>query len=155
MSDRTPTNAEADERIVLVEAVFAEHPSMAIATSAGDEPWAGKVFFVDDEPEPGRLDLCCALIVTSRKLEILQKNPRIAFVVAGDLPDRWIQGVGRAEVVEDEADCDAIMKRLEEKSAPAGPFLRRVPWKGVRIHVERLKLTDVAAIPPVAEFTFA
>jgi hypothetical protein len=86
---------------------------------------------------------------------MLERNPRVAFMVGGDQPDRWIQGVGLAETVTDDADAAAIMKRLEEKTPAAGDFLRGVPYVAVRIHVERMTLTDLTAPPPVTEFTFA
>lgn len=155
MNQRLPSDSEAAERTDALGAVFDAHASMAIATASDGEPWVAKVFFVDDEPAPGRLDLCCCLLLTSRKLANLQRDPRVAFLVAGDSPDRWVQGLGRAELVEDEADAEAIEKRLEAKSAAAGAFLGLVKWRAVRIHVERVKLTDVAMKPPVAEFSFA
>lgn len=152
--DRAPTSAEAAQVVDLAEVIFEQHPTMSIAACDGGEPWAAKVFFVDDEPQPGRLDICCALLVTSRKLAMIEANPRVAFIVAGELPDRWIQGVGTAELVEDEADAAAIHKRLSEKSAAAGPFLERVPCRAIRIHIDRLKLTDVTRKPPIAELSF-
>jgi nitroimidazol reductase NimA-like FMN-containing flavoprotein (pyridoxamine 5'-phosphate oxidase superfamily) len=153
--ERAPTVAEISVRIEQAKQIFDDHPSMTIAMTHAGEPWIAKVFFVEDEPEPGRLDLCCALLATSRKLAMIRENARLAFVVAGELPDRWIQGTGGAEVVEDDADAAAIHKRLVEKSDAAGPFLDRIEWRALRIHVERMKLTDVASRPPVTEFTFA
>lgn len=154
MQERTPTRDEASERIEFAKVIFDRFATMSLAVAEGGEPWAGKVFFVEDEPAPGMLDLCCSVLVTSRKLDLLRANPRVAFVVAGDVPDSWIQGVGNASLVDDEADADAIIKRLEEKSEAAGPFLQRVRSTAVRIHVERMKLTDVTARPPITEFTF-
>lgn len=155
VDERAPTVAEADERIEAVKTLFDAYATMSVATADVGEPWVAKVFFVDDSPTPGALDLCTAMIVTSRKLSMLRTNPRIAFVVAGDTPDRWVQGTGIVDVLDDDVEADAIMKALETKSEAAGPFLRLVPWKPVRIHVRRLKYTDVSMRPPVAEFTFA
>jgi nitroimidazol reductase NimA-like FMN-containing flavoprotein (pyridoxamine 5'-phosphate oxidase superfamily) len=143
-----------DARIEAAKDIFDDHPTMSIALASGGEPWIAKVFFVEDQPEPGCLDLCCSVLTTSRKFAMLKDNPTVAFVVAGELPDRWIQGTGRAQVVDDEADGAAIFKRLEDKSEAAGPFLARMPSQPVRIHVGRMKVTDVAATPPIAEFTF-
>jgi len=154
--DRTPSAGEADDRVEAMKGLFDRYHTMAIAAAASaDDPWVAKVFFVDDEPDAGRLDLCCAMINTSRKLAMMRESGRVAFLVAGDHPDTWAQGTGRVEVVDDDADADAIMKRLEAKSPIAGPFLRMVPWTAVRIHVDRVKLTDIANSPPVTEFTFA
>lgn len=153
--EREPTVLEADQRIEAVRSLFDSYATASIATSEAGDPWVAKVFFVDDSPEPGSLDLCAAMIITSRKLAILRTNPRVAFVVAGDTPDRWVQGTGTADVLDDEAEAEAIRKALEAKSTAAGPFLRLVRWKPVRIHVRRLKYTDVSMRPPVAEFTFS
>jgi nitroimidazol reductase NimA-like FMN-containing flavoprotein (pyridoxamine 5'-phosphate oxidase superfamily) len=153
-TERIPTSAEADERIDAVRALFDSYQTMSIATSDDGAPWAAKVFFVDDMPSPGRLDLCIALIVTSRKLAILQRNPRLAFVVAGDMPDRWVQGTGEVSTITDDAESSSIGKALAAKSPAAGPFLGLVPWKAMRVHVGRLKYTDITMSPPVAEFVF-
>jgi hypothetical protein len=153
---RTPSAHEADERVGAIKSLFDSYHTMSIAAASGPkDPWIAKVFFVDDEPAAGKLDVCCALLDTSRKLGMMRETGRVAFVVAGDNPDRWAQGTGDVEIVQDDADADAIMKRLESKSPIAGPFLRMAPWTAVRIHVDRLKYTDIASRPPVAEFTFA
>jgi hypothetical protein len=154
--DRDATAGEADECVGAVRSLFDRYHTMSVAAASGpSDPWIAKVFFVDDEPSPGRMDLCCAMINTSRKLAMMRVSARVAFVVAGDHPDAWAQGTGDVEVVDDDADSDAIMKRLEAKSPLAGPFLRMVPWTAVRIHVDRLKYTDLTGTPPVAELTFA
>jgi uncharacterized protein YhbP (UPF0306 family) len=154
--DRAATSNEADELIASVKSLFDMYHTMSIAAASGPhDPWIAKVFFVDDEPAPGKMDVCCAMINTSRKFAMMRETGRIAFVVAGDHPDRWVQGTGDVEIVEDEADGDAIMKRLEAKSPMAGPFLRMVPWTAVRVHVDRLKFTDITGRPPIAELTFA
>ena len=154
--ERAATTGEADERVDAVKTLFDRYATMSIAAASGShDPWVAKVCFVDDEPAPGRLDICCAMINTSRKLGMMRETGRVAFVVAGDHPDRWAQGTGDVEVVDDDADAEAIVKRLESKSPTAGPFLRLVPWTAVRIHIDRLKYTDIAAVPPVTEFTFA
>ncbi|MCI0345410.1 MAG: pyridoxamine 5'-phosphate oxidase family protein, partial [Chloroflexi bacterium] len=124
IEDREPTEGEADERVDAIKDLFDRYHTMSVAAASGGEPWIAKVFFVDDEPSAGRLDLCCALIKTSRKLAMIKETMRVAFVVAGDHPDRWAQGTGNVELVTDDADADAIMKRLEGKSPAAGPFLR-------------------------------
>lgn len=154
--ERLPTFVEADQRIGAIKRLFDRYATMSIAAASGaSDPWVAKVFFVEDEPAPGKLDICCAMINTSRKLAMMRSAGRVAFVVAGDLPDSWAQGTGAVEMVDDEADADAIVKRLEGKSPPAGPFLKLVPWTAVRIHVDRLKYTDIATTPPITELTFA
>lgn len=154
-SDRPATSGEAGERVEAFKDLFDRYHTMAIAAGPGDrDPWIAKVFFVEDEPAAGKLDLCCALIDTSRNLAMMRTSGRAAFAVGGDHPDRWAQGTGNVDIVDDAADSRAIMTRLEAKSPAAGPFLRLVPWTAVRIHVDRLKLTDITTRPPVTEFTF-
>jgi nitroimidazol reductase NimA-like FMN-containing flavoprotein (pyridoxamine 5'-phosphate oxidase superfamily) len=154
--ERAADATEADVLVGAVKGLFDQYHTMSIAAATSpSDPWIAKVFFVDDEPSPGKMDICCALINTSRKLAMMRESLRVAFVVAGDHPDRWAQGTGDVEIVDDDADSDAIMKRLEAKSPIAGPFLRMVPWTAVRVHVDRLKYTDITGVPPVAELTFA
>jgi nitroimidazol reductase NimA-like FMN-containing flavoprotein (pyridoxamine 5'-phosphate oxidase superfamily) len=155
-SEPRPASAgEATHRTDILKSVLDDYATMSIATAVAEQPWVAKVFFVDDEPTQGCLDLCCALIMTSRKLANLRSNPRVAFLVAGDSPDRWVQGTGRADVIEEQSEAEAIVKRLEARVPQAGAFLQLVPWTAVRIHVETAKLTDITMAPPVAEFSFA
>jgi len=153
---RDATAGEAGELVGNVKSLFDRYHTLAVAAASGpSDPWIAKVFFVDDEPSPGKMDICCAMINTSRKLAMMRESARVAFVVAGDHPDAWAQGTGHVELVDDDGDADAIMKRLETKSPMAGPFLRMIPWTAVRIHVDRLKYTNLTGTPPVAELTFA
>ena len=154
--ERAASAVEADELSGAVKALFDRYHTMSVAAcTSPKDPWIAKVFFVDDEPAPGKMDICCAMINSSRKLGMMRETGRVAFVVAGDHPDAWAQGTGDVELVDDQADADAIMKRLEAKSPIAGPFLRMVPWTAVRLHVDRLKYTSLTGTPPVAELTFA
>lgn len=151
---RVPTGDEAEERIEAAKAILDEYATMAIAMTHEGEPWVAKAFFVEDEPDSGRFDMCCSLLLGAHKIAMIRENPRIAFVVAGDEPDRWLQGAGRLELVADEADASAIAKRLEEKSPAAGQFLRRADCSAARIHVARMQFTDLRRTPPITEFTF-
>jgi hypothetical protein len=153
--DRIPNSDEASSRVEATKLLFDAHDTMSLAVSDAGEPWAAVVYFVDDEPSPGSLDMCCSILMSPQRRALFQTRPRVAFVVAGTEPDRWFQGVGSAEIVTDEADANAIVKRLADKAADAGPFLDRVGATPVRIHVDRLKVTDLDAEPPVTEFTFA
>lgn len=155
MVTRAPSGPEAEERIRIAKDVLDEHPTMSIAMILDGEPWAAKAFFVEDEPEGGRFDLCCALVLAHRKRELFEKDPRMAFVVAGESADRWIQGIGTATICDDAADARAVIERLTQKAPEADRFLREAGCTPVRVHVERLKVTDLSLDPPVAEFTFA
>ena len=154
-NERAISNREADERIVAAEGLLGEHATMAIATADADGPWIARVFFVDDEPAPGRLDLCCAVAVGTDRARAVAANPSVAFFVGGDDPKRWATGRGVLRPVEDDADAAAIVKRLRDGSEHAATFLDRVAPTPVRINVERLVVTDLSTDPPVTEFTFA
>lgn len=138
-----------------VDALFGTHATLALACIDEGEPWVGRVFFVHDMQSHGRLDLACAMILSERRAESLKRDPRVAFAVGGDLPDRWVQGSGRFVYAEDDVDSKAIVERLCEKSKAASDFLDRAEWTALRIRVERLRYTDVELEPPVAELTFA
>jgi len=155
VDQRTPSGDEAAARIERAEAIFAGHEIITMAACVDGEPWVAKAYFVEDEPASGRLDICCGLLMSPGRRDSLVKTPRVAFMVGGDVPDRWISGLGTAELLDDDADVAAVLKRVSEKAQQAGPFLETGEPIALRIHVERLKVTDLSAEPPVAEFTFA
>lgn len=151
---RTPTGDEAQARIEAAEGLLGEHATMVIASCAQDAPWIARVFFVDDEPKQGSLDLCCALVASKDRLRSVQEGT-VAFFVGGDEPDRWATGTGTVEHITDEDDAGAIIKRLRDTSWQAEAFLDVAAPVPIRLHVERLTVTDLDATPPVTEFTFA
>lgn len=155
MTERTPDPVEATERIEVATSLFDEHDTVALAGCDGGEPWIVRAFFVEDEPRGGSLDICVSLLMSAERRAGLVSSPRVAFIVAGEVPDRWVNGVGTAAPVDDDADADAILKRLAEKAPASEPFLRGADTTAIRVHVERLKVTDLGADPPVTEFTFA
>jgi hypothetical protein len=154
MDERKPTGTEADQRIEAAEGLLSEHATMVIASCTKGAPWIARVFFVDDEPSQGKLDLCCALVAGQERLKSVESGP-VAFFIGGDEPGRWATGSGVVEHVGDDDDQAAIIKRLRDTSWQAEEFLAVASPVPVRIHVERLTVTDLDASPPVAEFTFA
>jgi len=155
MTELTPDSAEATERIETATWLFDAHDTVAIAGCDGGEPWIVRAFFVEDEPRGGSLDICVSLLIGAERRAALASYPRVAFIVAGEVPDRWVNGIGTAEAVDDDADAEAILKRLAEKAPASEPFLSGADTTAIRVHVERLKVTDLGADPPVTEFTFA
>ncbi|MFA5889675.1 MAG: hypothetical protein WDA27_01775 [Actinomycetota bacterium] len=151
--DLTPSEVEASERVEAAKGIFDSHTTMSIAMNRDGEPWVGKAFFVEDEPTAGALDICCALVLDARKLEMTRRSPRASFIVAGDVPDRWIQGAGTVRIADAE-DAVEILDCLRRKTGAAGEFLERFDSTPVRIRVDRLRVTDLTATPPVTEFTF-
>lgn len=154
MAMREPTGAEASARIEAAKALLDAHATMSLAGCDGDRPWVTRVFFVEDEPASGSFDMCCTVIASTERLDAIRSHPRVSFIIAGDEPDRWVTGHGTAEVIADEAESAAVLKRLHDKAPSAGSFLDAVASTALRVHVERLRMTDLDADPPVAEFTF-
>jgi uncharacterized protein YhbP (UPF0306 family) len=138
-----------------VNALFEQHSTLALATVDAGDPWVGRVFFVHDMQSHGRLDLCFAMVMSERKADFFSSDPRVAFAVGGDVPDRWVQGSGSIASAESDADQSAIVARLCEKSKGASDFLDRVPWTALRIRVDRIRYTDIEMSPPIAELSFA
>lgn len=154
-SERPPTGPEAAQRIESTESVLESNDQMSVALCDAGKPWIGKVFFVEDEPQPGTLDVCCAIVATERNLGVFTGDVAVAFLAGGEEPDRWVQGTGTATLVTDEADADAIAKRLRDRSPAGARFLDLLDARAVRIHVHRMRLVDLDADPPITEFTFS
>jgi hypothetical protein len=117
--DRAATSSEADDLVASVKNLFDMYHTMSIAAASGPrDPWIAKVFFVDDEPSPGKMDVCCALINTSRKFAMMRETGRIAFVVAGDHRDHETAGGqvadGRALPADGPLDGGAHPRRPDE-----------------------------------------
>src|ERR1041385_2647504 len=92
---RDATDGEAGEFVGAVKDLFDRYHTVAVAAASGpSDPWIAKVFFVEDEPSPGKMDICCAMINTSRKLAMMRETLRAAFLVAGDHPDARAHGSG-------------------------------------------------------------
>lgn len=156
MSEQRPaTGDEASARIEAAEGLLDAHATMVVSACLDGAPWIARVFFVEDEPRQGSLDMCCALVAGTERREGLRTNPRVAFFVGGDEPDRWATGTGVLRVIGDEADGAAILKRLRDVSSAAAAFLDAADPQPIRINVERLTVTDLDAEPPVTEFSFA
>lgn len=130
----------AEERAALVEALEA-HQTFYLATSVGDEPWINGAFFGYEAAES--LTLYCAARNPSRKLDNLRRNPGVAFLMAGSRPDLWVQGTGRAEVLEDPDEARAAMDVVVSHAPDVIAFLANRPYVMVRIRVAAFRVTDL------------
>lgn len=155
METRRPTEAEAGERIDAATALLTTHATMTVAVSEAGWPWISRAFFVEDEPQPGALDLCCSLLLSQERRAQFAERPRASIFVGSDEPDRWITARGVVTLVDDEADAAAIVKRLEEKHAGAGRFVARSGCSAIRVNLVSMTTTDLDAEPPVSRFSFA
>src|SRR6266446_900604 len=90
------TNNEAARQNIVEH--LRQHDTMILATAEHGQPWTAGVFFAHEITADGRLVLYATMLKGSRKLETLQKNPRVGFYVGPREPTRWLQGSGRAVV---------------------------------------------------------
>jgi 1,4-dihydroxy-2-naphthoate octaprenyltransferase len=146
------SNNEAALRNVVE--LLGEYDTMILATAENGQPWTAGVFFAHEITADGKLVLYATMLKGSRKLETLQKNPRVGFYVGPRKPTRWLQGSGRAVVARNE---DVIAKGIaivREQAPDAGMFIDHVPVSVVRIFVDQVQLTDISGKPYKAELTF-
>jgi hypothetical protein len=79
-------------------------------------------------------------------MDNLRENPRAAFTVNRQVPDRFVQGVGRVEIVADLVDEPDAYAPLRTKVPEIDGFVRVVPGLVLaRVVTERIGLVDVGA----------
>src|SRR6478672_2108171 len=90
------TNNEAALRNVVE--LLGQYDTMILATAEHGQPWTAGVFYAHEITADSKLVLYATMLKGSRKLDTLQKNPRVGFYVGPRKPTRWLQGSGRAVV---------------------------------------------------------
>jgi general stress protein 26 len=126
----------------IVPEVLAAHQVLSLATSDGEMPWVSQVFFAE-EVSTNSLTLCFATLKPSRKWRHLQKNSRVAFAMGTDLPSRWLQGSGIAEVVHDEDDAARINRLIGQKAPAYAGFVSAVEYEVFRVEVDEIRVVDL------------
>ena len=134
--------------------LLGQYDTMILATAENGQPWAAGVFFAHEVTPDGKIVLYTTMIKGSRKLEALQKNPKVGFYVGPRKPTRWLQGAGRAVVARNDEVTAKGIAIVREQAPDAGVFIDRVPVSVVRIFVDQAQLTDIAGKPYKAELTF-
>src|SRR3972149_6423374 len=74
--------------------VLAENRVMNLASEGEASPWCVTAFFVEDG-----FDLLFLLEGSSQTMANLRHNPRLAFTINRQVPDRFLQGMGLANVI--------------------------------------------------------
>ncbi len=121
--------------------VLAENRVMNLASEGETNPWCVTVFFAEDG-----FDILCLLEATSQTMANLKRNPRLAFTMNRQVPDRFLQGMGLATIVGPPAEHRALFARMSKKVPELAAFVGAVPGLTiVRIIAERLSLSDMAA----------
>jgi len=121
--------------------VLAENRVMNIASEGEASPWCVTVFLVEEG-----LDILCLVEATSQTMANLKHNPRLAFTINRQVPDRFLQGMGLATVAGLPADHPELFARMCQKVSDIEGFVQAIPGLTiVRIITERLSLTDMPA----------
>ena len=119
----------------------AAHPSLVIASvNAQGAPHATHTFFAWEfnRPHPS---LLVTVLAHSAKMANLRADPRVAFTIGGALPDLWLNGHGRAVVLDGDEAARGLVHMLNKTPAVAS-FTSRLPTGVVRIVVNDLTVTD-------------
>src|SRR3990172_11949262 len=79
-----------------ISVVLAENKVMNVATAGEASPWCVTCFFAEEG-----FDLLFLVEHNSTTLANLRRNPRVAFTINRQTPDRFLQGVGTVEIIGD------------------------------------------------------
>lgn len=127
-----------EERIT---AVLAENKVMNLATSGKAAPWCSTCYFVEDG-----FDLVFLVEPDSTTLENIRHNPRVAFSVNRQVPDRFVQGIGTVEIIGQATEHEEVYALLREKAPETAHFVESIPGMLLaRIIAERIGVADMEA----------
>lgn len=121
-----------------------QHDTMILATAEHGQPWTAGVFFAHEVTADGKLVLYATMLQGSRKVETLQKNPKVGFYVGPREPSKWLQGSGRAVVARSAELIERGTAIVREQAPGAGVFIDAVPVHVVRIFVDQAQMVDLA-----------
>ncbi len=77
---KVDTNNEA--ALDAVVGLLSEHDTMILATSERGQPWTSGVFFAHEITTGGKLVLYATMLQGSRKVDTLQRNPKVVSTLA-------------------------------------------------------------------------
>ncbi len=115
---------------------LAARHTCVLATCRADIPWAASSFYVSRD-----LDLYVCQGRTARTLDNMRANPRTAFTVDDRQAAAWLQGVGRAGVV-DPADDRWARERLQVVAPEFTHHFTNPQQPVLRVSVEELAFAD-------------
>jgi len=124
-----------------IAGVLAENRVMNLASEGEASPWCVTAFFVEDG-----FDLLFLLEATSQTMANLKHNPRLAFTINRQVPDRFIQGMGLAQVIGAPAEHAGLFSLMCRKVPDLESFVQNIPGLViVRLISERISLSDMEA----------
>lgn len=133
---------------------IARYQTLVIATADEAQPYATRIFFVEEPVTATSCKLYGTLITSSRKLANLQKNSHVGLFIGPDLPSSWLEATAQAHVLNDEQSAAEVRAKLAAKSPAAAAFISRVPTAAVELEITWLRITDLSRTPPYTEVTF-
>ena len=133
---------------------LAQYQTLVIATGQEMQPYATRIFFVEDAVTATHCKLYGTFITSSRKLANLQKNPRVGLFIGPDQPSTWMEATAHARVLDDEQTAAEVRAKLASKSPAAAAFISRVPTAAVELEINWLRITDLTSATPYIEATF-
>jgi nitroimidazol reductase NimA-like FMN-containing flavoprotein (pyridoxamine 5'-phosphate oxidase superfamily) len=137
-----------------ITAFLARYQTLVLATEDEGQPYATRIFFVEEPATATACRLYGTLITTSRKLANLRRNPRAGLFVGPDQPSVWMEATAYARVLDDEASAAEVRASLARKSPTAAAFISRVPTAAVELDINWLRITDLTGGAPYTEATF-
>lgn len=144
----------ADINVARINDFLAQYQTLVIATEKDAQPYATRIFFVEEEVTTISCKLYGTLITSSRKLANLQENARVGLFIGPDQPSTWMEATARARVLDDEQAAAKVRARLAHKSPAAAAFISRVPTAAVELEINWLRITDLTSASPYIEATF-
>ena len=138
----------------IINEFLARYQTVVIATEQETQPYATRIFFVEEEVTATCCKLYGTLITSSRKLANIQKNPRVGLFIGPDQPSTWMEATARARVLTDEQTAAEVRAKLAHKSPVAAAFISRVPTAAVELEINWLRITDLTSATPYTEATF-
>jgi general stress protein 26 len=143
-----------ESALIKINSFLAQYQTLVIATEHEEQPFATRIFFVEDPASRTALKLYGTLITSSRKLANLRKNPRVGIFIGPDLPSIWLEATALARVLDEETLAAEVREKLARKSPAAAAFIARVPTAAVELEVNWLRITDLAGGTLYTEVTF-
>ena len=132
---------ETDLQQDTIAKVLAENKVMNVATTGDATPWCVTCFFAEEG-----FDLLFLVEHNSTTLANIRRNPRVAFTINRQTPDRFLQGVGTVEIIGDATAHAEAYAPLRQKVPETEGFIQNVPrMQLARIITERIGLTDMEA----------
>jgi nitroimidazol reductase NimA-like FMN-containing flavoprotein (pyridoxamine 5'-phosphate oxidase superfamily) len=142
------------DKLATINLFLARYQTLVIATAHEQQPFATRIFFVEDPATATTLRLYGTLLTSSRKLANLSKNPHVGLFIGPDLPSTWLEATARARILSQETDAATVRTKLAQKSPAAATFIARVPTAAVELEVNWLRITDLTGDVPSTEMTF-